>query len=217
MGNWTSNRRVMGSSAISALVLCAAAACGSGGVAAQEAAGNGGFSFEFDFFSVDAQSNRGEFKGLTITNGTITLAADEATANQVDFEMSEWELRGHVRIAIDSATITASRATFAFADGALVSGELTGQPATLEDSIPAKNETVRATAERISYDNVGQIARMQGDASLTTGTTQMTGCDILYDLRGGTMDSGSEQCSEPFRIKFLPREPEPTESAAPGP
>lgn len=207
----------MGGSMIRSLVLTAVATCGPSCLAAQESASGAGFSFEFDFFSVDAQSNRGEFKGLTITNGEITIAADEATANQVDFQMSEWELRGHVRIALDSAAITASRATFVFANGTLVSGDLTGEPAMLQDSIPEKNETVRATAERIGYDNVSGIARMQGDASLTTGTTQMTGCDILYDLRAGTMDSGSSQCSEPFRIKFLPREPESDEGAPPAP
>jgi len=223
MDDWISSPKVMDSSTIRSIRLCSIVSCSIGlcalgSVSAQEAARDPAFSVEFDYFSVDAQSNRGEFKGLKISNGEISIGADEATASEVDFQMSEWEMRGNVRIVVGSASIAADRANFVFKDDDLASGELTGTPAALEDFIPAKNETVRATAEKISYDNLAGVARMQGNASLTTGTTQMTGCDIIYDLRDGTMDSGSEQCSEPFRIKFLPREPESTtEDSAPNP
>jgi lipopolysaccharide export system protein LptA len=79
----------------------------------------------------------------------------------------------------------------------------------LEDFIPEENKAVRATATRIHYDNVNRTARMEGGASLTLGTSEMSGCgDIIYDLDRGLVDSVST-CDEPFVIKFVPRPDDP--------
>jgi lipopolysaccharide export system protein LptA len=133
-----------------------------------------------------------------------SIAADEAVASELVPEKGQWQLRNNIRITVASAVFSADTATFTFAQKALVSGELIGSPATLEDFIAEDNRSVRATAGRILYDNVNRTARTEGGASLAVGTSEVTGCgDIIYDLDRGLVDSVST-CGEPFVIKYVP-------------
>jgi lipopolysaccharide export system protein LptA len=162
-------------------------------------------SLAADSTSLDAQTNRGVFRKVRIICQDFDIEADEAIGTEVVPQQGEWELTGNIKIALNTAVITADSATFGFADSDLVFGELSGSPAVLVDVIPDDDTPVRATAGLIYYDNVGRTARMEQGASLVLGTSEMSGCgDIIYDLNRGLVDSVSN-CGEPFVIRFLPK------------
>ncbi|HEY5568617.1 MAG TPA: LptA/OstA family protein [Gammaproteobacteria bacterium] len=174
-----------------------------GGIAqAQE--GTPPCSLAADSWSLEGQSTRGVFRGIRVTCEDVNIAADEATAAEVLPEQGEWQFRGNLRIEIESAVLTADSATFAFTDNDVVSAELVGTPAVLEDFIAEENDSVRGTAGRIQYDNVARTATMEDGASLVLGTSEMSGCGIVYHLDTGAADSVAN-CGEPFVIKYLPR------------
>lgn len=205
----------MDSSTVSFAIACAAAAVASAPAFAQQDTAPRACSLAAASTTLDAQGGTGVFRGVRLSCDGITIAADEATATEVVPQSGQWQLRDNIRITMDSAVFTADRATFGFAQNALVSGELIGGPAVLEDLIPEEDKAVRATATRIYYDNVNRTARMEGGASLTLGTSEMSGCgDIIYDLERGLVDSVST-CDEPFVIRFVPRadNPAPAENA----
>ena len=192
-------------STVRSCALLALAVCGAADAWAQEVAATRPCSLVLGSLSLDAQANRHVFRGVRVSCEDVDIAADEATASEVLPQEGEWQFRGSIRIQVGSAVMTADTATFAFADNRLVSGALVGSPVTLEDLIPEENTVVRATAGRISYDNVARTARMEDGASLVLGTSEMSGCgDIIYDLDRGLVDSVSN-CGEPFVITILPR------------
>lgn len=186
---------------------------------AQETPAAESCTVEFASTTLDAQSSRAVFRGVRINCEDASIAADEAAASEPVPEKGRWQLRGNIRITVASAVFSAESATFTFAQKALVSGELVGNPVTLEDIVAENNRSVRATAPRITYDNINRTARTEGGASLALGTSEMSGCgDIIYDLDRGLVDSVST-CDEPFVIKYVsPQTNDPTTAeSAPAP
>ncbi len=73
--------------------------------------------------------------------------------------------------------------------------------------------TIRGSAGSLHYDNVARTLRMSGSAWLSEGTTQFTGCDLIYDLNQRRITSGSSDCGEDLQIIFVP----PLEETQPEP
>ena len=75
-------------------------------------------------------------------------------------------------------------------------------------------KTLSVEAQALSiYDNVARTLRMSGSAWLSEGTTQFTGCDLIYDLNQRRITSGSSDCGEDLQIIFVP----PLEETQPEP
>ena len=189
-----------------AVLLALGGLCADAGYA-QDAASPARCSPAFDSTVLNAQTNRGEFRGIRVTCEAVSIAADEAAATEVVPEEGQWQMRGNVRIETAAARITADSATFGFSASDLLFGELVGAPAVLEDRGTNADETLRtrATAERIYYDNVARTARlrMREGNSLVGPNFEMRGCgDINYDLRTGESESIAT-CGEQFEIRYL--------------
>jgi lipopolysaccharide transport protein LptA len=155
--------------------------------------------------SFDGQSNRVNFTGLRITQGDLSIEADEAVASGLDFEASEWRFTGRVRIVVDGATLEADSAVFAFKDHALATAELIGQPATFADQNPDRSEPARGTANKLNYDYANRTLRMSDQAWLNKGPNEIRGCDLIYDFDDERVTSGSSNCG-PFRITVAPKD-----------
>ena len=187
---------------IARAALAVACVSPTGGLPAQEARSEApsSCSVAFDSNTLNAQTNSAFFRAIRVRCEDVTIIADEATASEPVPDRGEWRMRGHVRIEIESAVISADTASLGFSNNRLVFGELAGNPVTLEDYLDKEQKSVRATAGRIHYDNEARVARMGEGASLVLGTSEMRGCgDILYDLDNGVVDSVSN-CNEPFTI-----------------
>jgi lipopolysaccharide transport protein LptA len=164
----------------------------------------------------DRQTNRVEFRQLTISQGEMSISADEAVASGLDFEQGEWRLTGNVTFMIESARISADTALMTFVDNELETAELVGDPATLEDLGDPEGDPdedpVRGGAARLVYDNAAQIMRMLDGAWFASGQNEFRGCDLIYDLDQEQLSSGSSECGEPVVITIVPRDDEDEES-----
>ena len=161
-------------------------------------------SLDAEWSSFDRQSNTMMFRGLRIAQGDFSIQADEAVASDLDFNRSEWEFSGNVRIDLDTAVIESSRAEILFATHELLVVELQGDPARFEDRNPERGDPIRGGAEVLRYESAEGTLRMTGGAWLSEGPNEFRGCDLIYDIDEKKITSGSSECGEPLVISILP-------------
>lgn len=165
---------------------------------AQESANPNALTFGCAPLEIDLRSNQSVCTNVQISDGDVDISADLGTTSETDFEDSEWRLTTNVRIAFETAELTADSAVFRFRDNELAFVELSGEPVELRDVI--ESASVVGTAERITYDNRTGTAEMAGRARLTRGANEYLGCDLVYNLNEKTLDSGSQDCRVQLRI-----------------
>ena len=205
--------RFANSIASAALALVCIAVHGQG----SDVAGRGRpIEFESDSFSLDRPTNTMTFRGFRIETGGWNLVADEATAlaTELDFSRGQWAFKGNVRIAIDTARISAQEASFTFENQMLMSAALFGDPVVFEDTAPEREGPVKGTSDSIEYDNVESTIRMLGHVTLTVGPYDTRGCDLIYYLNEEDFTTGSSDCDEPFTMVILPAEESEPEGGA---
>jgi lipopolysaccharide transport protein LptA len=193
-----------------------ALALGSSALAAQD--GRRGASeilLDLQSFEIDNKTNLIHALEPRITQGDMSIAADEAFATGTDFKAkSEWKFNGHVKITLDSAIVTADSAVFTFDDNQLARGELAGN-ATFEDARRSGEEPARGGAGKIAYDYTARTVRLTQNAWFHRGRYQANGCDIVYNLGTEDLTSGSADCSDRFTIRVLPEQGENAAGADP--
>ena len=161
-------------------------------------------SLDAEWSSFDRQTNTMMFRGLRIAQGNFMIEADEAVASDLDFDRSEWEFNGNVRIGMDTAVIESTRAEVLFETHDLLILELQGDPARFRDENPERGEPITGGAEMLRYESAGGTLRMTGGAWLSEGPNEFTGCDLIYDIGEKKITSGSSECGEPVVITILP-------------
>jgi len=161
-------------------------------------------SLDAEWSSFDRQTNTMMFRGLRIAQGDFMIEADEAVASDLDFDRSEWEFNGNVRIGMDTAVIESTRAEVLFETHDLLILELQGDPARFRDENPERGEPITGGAEMLRYESAGGTLRMTGGAWLSEGPNEFTGCDLIYDIGEKKITSGSSECGEPVVITILP-------------
>ena len=161
-------------------------------------------SLDAEWSSFDRQSNTMMFRGLRIAQGDFMIEADEAVASDLDFDRSEWEFSGNVRIGLDTAVIESSRAEVVFETHDLLVVELQGDPAEFRDRNTERGDPITGGAEVLRYESAERTLRMTGGAWLSEGPNEFTGCDLIYDIDEKKITSGSSECGEPVVITILP-------------
>ncbi|HEX9876978.1 MAG TPA: LptA/OstA family protein [Gammaproteobacteria bacterium] len=174
-------------------------------------------SLDAESSSFNRQNNTVEFRVLSIAQDGMRIRADHAVASALDFEQSDWRFTGNVVLTFESATIRAVSAEIMFVAHELQTAELTGEPATFEDSSQGTDEPIRGGAAQLSYDNVGRVIHMSQGAWLSQGPNEFRGCDLIYDLDQETITSGSSDCGEPVVITILPPAGENETESSPSP
>ena len=164
---------------------------------------------------LDGQTNMMRAQGPRITQGDLTIVADDALATGFEFdEAGEFRLTGNVRLEVETAVMEADSAVFTFADRQLSRGELEGTPVSFSDTDAATKRSVTGSAGKMSYDNVARTLRMTGDASVQLDAREVLGCDLIYDFRAERVTSGSADCEGGFRVRVR-RDPEGAAAPAP--
>jgi lipopolysaccharide transport protein LptA len=140
------------------------------------------------------------------------ITADAATATGLDFDTrSEWRFKGHVRVVVDTAELTADAAVFTFADKKLSRGQLLGT-ATFVDKQTKDN----GFANKLVYDDKAKTLLLSDNAQVNKAQYEIQGgCDLLYDLNEKRVTSGPTVCGEPNRIRMLPTEKPHQDGEAP--
>jgi lipopolysaccharide transport protein LptA len=183
-----------------------ALALGSSALAAQGGRPANELLLEMQAVEIDNKTNLINLRGPRISQGDMSIAADQAVATGIDFQSkSEWKFTGNVRITLDSALVTADTAVFSFDDEELARGELAGN-ATFEDKQPDEAEPARGGASKIAYDYTGRTLRLTDNAWFQGDGVQAEGCDLVYNLTTERVTSGSTECADLFRIRFLPKQ-----------
>jgi lipopolysaccharide transport protein LptA len=157
---------------------------------------------------LDGQTNMMRAENPRITQGNLTIVADDALATGFEFdEAGEFRLTGNVRMEVETAVMEADSAVFTFADRQLSRGELEGAPVSFSDRDEATQRRVTGRAGKMSYDNVARTLRMTGDASVQLDAREVLGCDLIYDFQAERVTSGSADCEGGFRVRVR-RDPE---------
>ena len=159
--------------------------------------------FSADSVGVEGQTNMMRAQQPRIRQGNLRISADNVLATGFEFEgAGEFRLTGNVRVEVDNASMLANSAVFTYANGQLSRGELEGTPVSFSEVEAATQRKVTGQAGKISYDNVARTLRMNGNASVQMETREVSGCDLIYDLRAERVTSGSADCEDKFRVRI---------------
>jgi lipopolysaccharide transport protein LptA len=130
----------------------------------------------------DYKNNTLLFRRIRITQGQIQVEAQEASATGLNFENSDWTLKGQVRITVPDGQLESSDARVTFRDNSIVRAVIRGTPARFEQRLEQGGQLARGRASSIEYDVQGGTVRLTGDAWLTDGQNAISGNTLVYDI-----------------------------------
>jgi lipopolysaccharide transport protein LptA len=130
----------------------------------------------------DYRNNTLLFRRVRISQGTMQVEADEARANGLNFENSEWNLSGSVRIHVPDGRLDSGQADVTFRNNEISRAVIRGQPASFEQRLKDEQKLARGRASSIEYDVRAGTVRLSGDAWLTDGQNEIRGDTLIYDI-----------------------------------
>ncbi len=152
------------------------------------------------YSELDRRENRLLFRQLRISQGPLSIIADEAEANPADFSDSVWTFRGNVVIENPDAKVWADQARMEFRENQLRRVQLTGTPARFEQRKIMERAPTQGTARTMDYDLEAGLISMSEDAWLSDGQNEITGARIAYDLRREYVTATGEDGQVRMRI-----------------
>jgi lipopolysaccharide transport protein LptA len=130
----------------------------------------------------DYKNNTLLFRRVRITQGTMQVEAEEARANGLNFENSEWNLSGDVRIQMPDRKLNSGAAEVTFRNNEIARAVIRGQPASFEQRLKDEGKLARGRARSIEYDVQAGTVRLTGDAWLTDGQNEIQGDTLIYNI-----------------------------------
>ena len=130
----------------------------------------------------DYKNNSLVFKRVRITQGDMQVDAAEARATGLNFDNSEWQLTGDVRILVPDGSLSSSEATVTFRDNQILRAVIVGKPASFQQKLRQSQQLARGRASTITYDVKASTVQLNGDAWLTDGQNQIEGATLIYDI-----------------------------------
>ena len=176
---------------------------------------------EFDSSELDLRNDRHELHGnVRITQGSMSIASDEATATALQSDNSRWTFERSVRLQTAEADLTSNTATAQFAKGALVMAVAKGSPAVFEQRHVATDKQTRGQAGQIEYDLAKGVVRMTNDVSFSYGGNDFCGDVVVYNVREERVTvEGACEGNDRVKIRIRPRnggKVEPSTAPPPG-
>jgi lipopolysaccharide export system protein LptA len=158
---------------------------------------------------LDYGTNQLLFKKVKITQGVMSISADQAHANGLDFENSHWVFTGDVKIVMEQGQLTSDEADATFDKKLLAKVSVTGKPAAFEQSnAPAGKSPVRGHADSIDYNVAKGVVHLAGNAWLSDGQTEIRHESLTYSVPDRKMVAdASEQGSQRVHITITPPPP----------
>ncbi len=152
------------------------------------------------YSELDRRENRLLFRQLRISQGPLSIVADEAEANPADFSDSVWTFRGNVVIENTDAKVWCDEARMEFRENQLRRVQLTGAPARFEQRRVVERAPTQGKAGAMDYDLEAGLISMSEDAWLSDGQNEITGARIAYDLRREYVTATGEDGQVRMRI-----------------
>ena len=163
--------------------------------------------------SLDAQSSELDYKNnnlifrkVRITQGDMSVAADQAQATGLDFENSRWVFRGNVKITmVDQGQLTSDEAEITFVKKLLSKAIVNGNPAAFEQRIAKTGKLAQGRADSIDYDVAKGVVHFSKNAWLSDGQNEIRGESLKYNvLAQNIVAESAEQGSQRVHIIITP-------------
>ena len=162
--------------------------------------------------SLDAQSSELDYKNnnlifrkVRITQGDMSVAADQAQATGLDFENSHWVFRGNVKITMEQGQLTSDEAEITFAKKLLSKAIVNGKPAAFEQQIAKTGKLAQGRADSIDYDVAKGVVHFSKNAWLSDGQNEIRGESLKYNvLAQNIVAESAEQGSQRVHIIITP-------------
>jgi lipopolysaccharide transport protein LptA len=155
--------------------------------------------------SFDGKTSMIIFRGLRLSQGGISIEADEGRASNTEGEDGLWKFSGNVIIDVENGRIECETADLRFADYQLKQATVTGAPATFELKRSGTDDTTYAEAGRLSYDVVAGIIEFADDATINESGNQISSNFLVYNILEQRIDADSSGDEDGrVRITYTP-------------
>jgi lipopolysaccharide export system protein LptA len=171
---------------------------------------------------VDLRTNSAVFNKVRISQGNMTITADQGHATQtntaLNFDNNLWVFRGNVKITMDQGVLSSDEAQITFVNKALTRAVATGKPATFEDFIPKTGRTAKGKAGTVDYDASSGVVHFSQDAYLSDGQNEIRGESLRYNVGAQSISAdAAEQGAKRVHIIITPPPPKSQPAAGPAP
>ena len=158
-----------------------------------------------DNTTIDGKNSMIIFNGLRLTQGRVSIQADEGRATRMELEDSTWHFTGNVVIDIGAGHIECDAAELRFDEFRLKEAIVTGSPAIYDLSRPGTEEITHAEAGRLNYNVDGGVIEFSDQATITEGGNQISSNVLVYNIAEQRInaDSSGEEDGR-VRITYTP-------------
>ncbi len=158
-----------------------------------------------DNTTIDGKNSMIIFSGLRLTQGRVSIQADEGRATRMEFEDSFWHFEGNVVIDVADGHIECDSAELYFDEFQLQNAIVTGRPALYDLQRAGSEDITHAEAERLDYDVREGVIQFSGQATITEGGNQISSNVLIYNIAEQRInaDSSGEEDGR-VRITYTP-------------
>jgi lipopolysaccharide transport protein LptA len=161
---------------------------------------------------IEAQSSEMDFKNnnliyrkVRITQGTMSVAADQAQGSGLDFDNSHWVFRGNVKIAMQQGQLSSDEADITFTNKLLSKAVVNGKPAAFEQRLAKTGKLAKGHADSIDYDVIKGVVHFSKNAWLSDGQNEIRGESLKYNVLAQNISAEAlEQGSQRVHIIITP-------------
>ncbi|MGI9236255.1 MAG: LptA/OstA family protein [Woeseiaceae bacterium] len=152
--------------------------------------------------SFDGKTSMIVFTGLRLSQGRISIEADEGRATNAEGDDGSWQFSGNVKIEIENGRIECESAQLTFLEFELRVALVTGSPATFELRRPGSEEVTYAEAGKLSYDVDAGVIEFSERAMINEGGNQISSNFLVYNIAEQRINADSSG-SEDDRVRII--------------
>ena len=158
-----------------------------------------------DNTTFDGKNSMIIFNGLRLTQGTVSIQADEGRAARMELEDSTWQFSGNVVIEIGAGRIVCDNADLFFDEFQLQRAVVTGSPAIYDLKRPGSEGITHGEAGRLQYDVRAGVIEFSGQATITEGGNQISSNMLVYNIAEQRIKADSTGAEDGrVRITYTP-------------
>ena len=144
-----------------------------------------------DNTTIDGKNSMIIFNGLRLTQGQVSIQADEGRATRMELEDSYWNFAGNVIIDVGNGRIECDAAELLFDEFRLRTATVVGSPATYELQRTGSEDKTYAEAGRLKYDVDKGVIEFSEEATITEGGNQISSNVLYYNITEQRIDADS--------------------------
>ena len=172
-------------------------------------------SLDADSTDWDGKSSMLMFRGLRLSQGRISVSADEGRASKLDFQDSVWRFAGNVIIDVEDGHIECDAADLQFTENTLRLASISGSPATFRLRRPGSEEATYGEAGRLEYNLATGVVEFSGNARITEGGNQISSSFLVYNITEQRINAQSSgNGDEKVKITYTPNNAAPADNDA---